>query len=80
MSHLPLRADESARASNGKPRPVMPLSIALLVAVASGFITSLAFPGLGWWPMVFPGLALMLLALIGRGAWSGLLVGFVGGL
>lgn len=58
----------------------MPLSIALLVAVASGFVTSLAFPGLGWWPMVFPGLALMLLSLIGRGAWTGLLVGFVGGL
>ena len=80
MSHLPLRSDNAARALTAGVRPVLPLSIALLVAAASGFITSLAFPGVGWWPMVFPGLALMLLSLIGRGAWSGLFVGFVGGL
>lgn len=58
----------------------MPLSFALLAAVASGFITDLAFPDLGWWPLVFPGVGLLLLALIGRSAWGSLLIGLAGGL
>lgn len=61
-------------------RPLMPLSFALLAAVASGFITDLAFPDVGWWPLVFPGVGLLLLALIGRSVWGSLLIGLAGGL
>src|SRR5690606_8199506 len=32
-----------------------------------------------WWPLAFPAIAVLLLALIGRGLWMGLLVGFVHG-
>ena len=51
-------------------RPFMPMSFALLAAVASGLISDLAFPDIGVWPLIFPGVALMLLALIGRSVWK----------
>ncbi|HPT94339.1 MAG TPA: apolipoprotein N-acyltransferase [Microbacteriaceae bacterium] len=58
----------------------MPMSFALLAAVASGLISDLAFPDIGVWPLIFPGVALMLLALIGRSVWGSVLVGVAGGL
>jgi apolipoprotein N-acyltransferase len=51
----------------------------VLVAAASGFVNAAAFPGVGWWPLVFPGTALMFWSLAGRRGWSSLLVGLVGG-
>ena len=57
----------------------LPLTAAVLVAALSGFANAAAFPGLGWWPLVFVGTALMFWSLNGRRAWSALLVGFVGG-
>lgn len=40
-------------------------------------MTDLAYPDLGWWPFVVPGIALVLIALIGRGFWMGALIGLV---
>ncbi len=57
----------------------LPLTAAVLVAALSGYANAAAFPGIGWWPFIFVGTALMLWSLHGRRAWSALLVGFVGG-
>ena len=58
-------------------RPLLPWWAALLVAAAGGAITDLAYPDLGWWPFVFVGIAACLVALVGRGFWTGAAVGFV---
>lgn len=39
----------------------------------------MAFPGLGWWPLAFPGTALLFWSLRGRTTGQALLVGLVGG-
>ena len=57
----------------------LPLTAAVLVAALSGYANAAAFPGIGWWPLIFVGTALMLWSLHGRRAWSAFLVGFVGG-
>ena len=57
----------------------LPLTAAVLVAAISGFANAAAFPGVGWWPLIFVGTALMFWSLNGRRTWSALLVGFVGG-
>ena len=57
----------------------LPLTAALLLAALSGFANAAAFPGIGWWPLIFVGTALMFWSLNGRRAWSALIVGFVGG-
>ncbi|WP_298742440.1 apolipoprotein N-acyltransferase [uncultured Microbacterium sp.] len=62
-----------------RPRPLLPLWAASLVAVAAGLIFTLAFPALAWWPVVFVAVPLALLSLIGRRAWSAALVGFLFG-
>ena len=51
----------------------------MLVAALSGYANAAAFPGIGWWPLIFVGTALMLWSLNGRRVWSAFLVGFVGG-
>ncbi len=61
------------------PRPLLPLWAALIAAAAGGPILDLAYPSVGIWPLAFVGVALSLLSLIGRGAWSALLVGLVFG-
>jgi apolipoprotein N-acyltransferase len=58
----------------------VPLWAALICAAAGGVLFDGAFPDHYWWPLVFPGVALLLFAQQGRRAWSALLVGFVGGL
>lgn len=70
----------AAPAPRVRAEPVVPFSVAIFAAAASGFVTDLAFPDVGIWPLVFPGIALMLLALIGRGVWGSLALGLVGGL
>ena len=57
----------------------LPLTAALLVAALSGVTNAAAFPGLGWWPLIFVGTALMFWSLNGRRARSAFLVGSVGG-
>jgi apolipoprotein N-acyltransferase len=66
-------------ATPGWLRRPLPLTVAILLAAISGFANAAAFPGLGWWPLIFIGTALMFWSLNGRRAWSALLVGFVGG-
>lgn len=61
------------------PRPLLPLWLAVLTAAGGGFVLTLAFPALAWWPMVFVAVPLALIALIGRRAGGAFLVGFVFG-
>ena len=62
------------------PRPLLPLWTAIVVAVCSGPILDAAFPDLGWWPLAFPGIALVLVSLIGRRIGSSILVGLIAGM
>jgi apolipoprotein N-acyltransferase len=62
------------------PRPLLPLWVALLAAIAGGLVYDLGFPGAGIWPLAFAGIALALLSLIGRSGWSAALVGLAFGL
>lgn len=58
----------------------LPLWAALILAAGAGAVLDAAFPDRGWWFLAPVGVGLMLVALIGRGPWTGLLVGLVGGL
>jgi apolipoprotein N-acyltransferase len=59
--------------------PVVPLWAALLLAAASGPVMDAGFPDKGVWPLTLVGVAIVLVALIGRRVSSALLVGFVAG-
>lgn len=80
VSAPPSSAVPSARRGRPRGRGELPLPVALLVAVLSGGVYTLAFPAANVWILAFAGVAGLLLALRGRGAASGFLVGFVGGL
>jgi apolipoprotein N-acyltransferase len=58
----------------------LPLWAALLLAAGAGAILDGGFPDRSWWFLTPIGVILMLLALLGRSAWTGLAVGLVGGL
>ncbi|GAB3590901.1 apolipoprotein N-acyltransferase [Angustibacter peucedani] len=58
----------------------MPLVVALPQAVVAGLATRMAFPDPGWWPLAVVGLALWLVALVGRSRRAGALLGLVYGL
>jgi apolipoprotein N-acyltransferase len=60
-------------------RPLLPLWLAVLAAVGAGIAFDAGFPDKGWWPLTLLGTGIILVALIGRRAWSALLVGFVAG-
>lgn len=62
-----------------RPRPLLPLWAASVVAVAGGLILTLAFPSSVWWPVVFVAVPLALLSLIGRTVGGAVLVGFLFG-
>lgn len=57
----------------------VPLWASLLVAMSAGVILDAAFPDRGWWFLAPVGIVLMLWSLLGRGSWTGLLVGLVAG-
>ena len=61
-------------------RPLLPLWAALLIAAAAGPVLDAGFPDKYLWPLTPVGIALVLLALVGRRSWSSLLVGLVAGL
>ncbi|UYO98695.1 apolipoprotein N-acyltransferase [Microbacterium sp. M28] len=63
-----------------RPRALMPLWLAAIVAAASGWLMDLAYPDAAVWILAFPATALLLLALIGRRAGGALLVGLLHGL
>jgi len=58
----------------------LPLWAAIVLAGLSGALLDAGFPDRNWWVLAPIGVALMLIALLGRGAWTGLLVGLVAGL
>nr|WP_218869022.1 apolipoprotein N-acyltransferase [Leifsonia psychrotolerans] len=58
----------------------MPLWAAVLLAAGAGVVLDAAFPDRNWWMLAPVGVALMLIALLGRGPWTGLVVGLVAGL
>ncbi len=57
----------------------LPLWASLMVAAGAGVILDAGFPDRDWWILAPVGVALMLVAVIGRGPWTGLLVGLVAG-
>lgn len=61
------------------PRPLLPLWAAVAASVVSGLLLTTAFPSLSWWPVVFVSVPLALVGLVGRRAWSAVLVGFAFG-
>ncbi|OJX63435.1 MAG: apolipoprotein N-acyltransferase [Micrococcales bacterium 73-13] len=63
--------------SSDRPAAPLPWWAALPTAAIGGIVADLAYPDVGWWPMVLPGVALVLVALIGRGFWMGALIGLV---
>ncbi|MBN9142126.1 MAG: apolipoprotein N-acyltransferase [Micrococcales bacterium] len=71
---------DAVPAAPDRTRPFVPLWGAVLLAAAAGPITDAAFPDLGWWPLAFVGVAMVLVAAQGRRAASGFLVGFLFGL
>ena len=56
-------------------RPLLPLWLALPVAVAGGAVLDLAYPDVGIWPLAFVGVAVSLVTLIGRSLWGSVAVG-----
>lgn len=70
-----LRPPRTPPLRNGQP----PFWLALVLAVSGGIVNALAFPGLGWWPLIFIGTPLILGSLIGRRVRGALVVGFLGG-
>lgn len=60
--------------------PVVPLWAAVLLALAAGPVLDAGFPDIGFWPLTFAGIGIVLVAAIGRRAGSSFLVGFLAGL
>ena len=58
----------------------MPLWAAIALAAGSGPVMDFAFPDTNVWPAIIPGLAMALIALIGRRGASAYLIGFISGL
>ena len=58
----------------------MPLWASVVMAAAAGPVLDAGFPDQNWWVLAPIGVAAMLLALLGRGPWTGLLVGAIAGL
>jgi apolipoprotein N-acyltransferase len=71
----PIRTDRPAWWSRGDA--LLPWWLAILAAALGGFVTDLAYPDLGWWPALLPGIALVLVSLVGRRFWMAALVGLV---
>ncbi|MGN6744183.1 MAG: apolipoprotein N-acyltransferase [Amnibacterium sp.] len=69
-----------ARRARQRPPWSLPLLPALLLSALAGWVYSFAFPAPNVWILAFVGVGGLLAALRGRGFWSGLLVGFTGGL
>ncbi|HEX7834245.1 MAG TPA: apolipoprotein N-acyltransferase, partial [Pseudolysinimonas sp.] len=61
-------------------KPTLSLPWALVAAAAAGPVLDRAFPDTGIWPLAFAGIALVLVALHGRGGDAAFLVGLVFGI
>jgi apolipoprotein N-acyltransferase len=62
------------------PGPYLPLWASVLLAAGAGAILDAGFPDRNWWIFAPIGVALMLVALVGRSLGGGLAVGLVAGL
>ncbi|MFV0320519.1 MAG: apolipoprotein N-acyltransferase [Microbacterium sp.] len=62
-----------------RPRPLLPLWVAVVAAIAGGLLFTSAYPPLGWWPMVFAAVPLGLIGLVGRSIPTALVVGLAFG-
>ena len=60
--------------------PVLRLGPALSLAAVAGWLTRLAFPEPGWWPLAVVGVALWAVAAVGRSWRAGAFLGLVYGL
>lgn len=58
----------------------LPLLLGIPLAAAGGWLTDLAFPDRAWWALAFIGIALLYLAVRGRGVPSSLVIGLAWGL
>ena len=56
-----------------------PILLRLLLAVAGGVLSSLAYPREGLWPMIFISVALLLLSVRGLRFWRAFGIGYLGG-
>lgn len=63
-----------------RPRPLLPLPIALPAAAAAALLMYASFPGPAIWILAFLAVALLLMALAGRRAGGALLIGLVYGI
>lgn len=68
---------ETSRLSAETPWVRWPL--ALLLALGTGPVLASAFPALGWWPLTFVGVIMIVLAVIGRGFWMATGLGILAG-
>ena len=71
---------KSAETATTPHQALVPLWAAVVLAAVSGGSMTLAYPGVALWILVFPAVALLLIALIGRRVSGALLVGAVFGL
>ncbi|MFX6118571.1 apolipoprotein N-acyltransferase, partial [Acinetobacter baumannii] len=55
----------------------LPVTAALPLAAASGLLMEAATPDLGWWPLAFVSVTILLAALLGRSTLASFLVGCV---
>ena len=62
-----------------QPQEPFPARWAALVAAVGGLLGALAFPRLGWWPLMFVSVALLSVAVHGRRARRGAWLGYVYG-
>lgn len=60
-------------------RPLLPLSLAVPVALLAGLALDLATPDVGWWPLVFVSVVLALATTVGRSIGGALLIGIAFG-
>ncbi|PTT20807.1 apolipoprotein N-acyltransferase, partial [Microbacterium sp. HMWF026] len=57
----------------------LPVTAALPLAAAAGLLMDAATPDLGWWPLAFVSVTILLAALLGRGTLASFVVGCVFG-
>jgi apolipoprotein N-acyltransferase len=84
----PRRRSGRARFAGVPPRigpavaslPAAPLWLALLFAIASGFVSDAGFPDRGLWIATLAGVGMFLFALLGRSSGGAFAVGLAGGL
>lgn len=76
---VPMKS-EAAGGVSSNPGPLLPFWAAAVAAIVSGPIVDAGFPGQSLWPLALVGVACVLVALVGRGFWTGTVVGFAAGM